>query len=207
MDRRFFIRALGASSAGIALSPLSAISLTDDWYANSRLGIRLRKPAGWHFVSIKDFTKQIDELESVTEDPELLGELRQLSGDPFLVINKYASPDSGITPTIQLYANPLDEEPEDLLKFSRDAELYFRPYLRDYSLETDVVSSRLGGLECASWTYRYTLISHTSHQMWAWAGLVRASKAEFSVGMMAPVSGPDASREELKAFRNSIDLT
>jgi hypothetical protein len=62
VSRRQLLKGIGAIAASRTLSPLSAISLDNNSYRNSRLGLSLQKPDDWHFVSITDFTKALDKL-------------------------------------------------------------------------------------------------------------------------------------------------
>ena len=56
---------------------------------NARLGLSLRKPPGWHFVSVADFEKLMDKQQlELDDDAPLLSRLRELSGAPILTVNR-----------------------------------------------------------------------------------------------------------------------
>ena len=208
MDRRRFLAFLGTSGAGIALSPMTAISLEDDWYVNSRLKIKLRKPANWQFVSVADFTRLMDDQQEKMEDGKLIEDIRRLSGDPMLVINKYVRPfEDRACPTIQIFANPLDQPMGEIVEDARLAEEFFRPYHRDYSLESEPRLEAVGGILGATWRYRDRLGAGRGYTLRAWAGLVRASRAEFSIAMLGADRGVDESEREFRAVRASISLS
>jgi len=206
MDRRRFLRMIGASGAGIALSPLSAISLDGDWYANSRLHIKLRKPPGWHFVSVADFMRQQDEQRDQLVDKELDQEMREISGEPFLVINKYLRHEDRVTPTIQIYANPLGDDEEDVLTLAHAAEVGVGSFFLDYELEVPPQYTHMGGLLGVAWRYRYTFGDANRTPLQAWAAIGPGQRAMFSLGMVGPVEGPDESESEFESVRESLDL-
>ena len=151
MRRREFLQALGATGAAAALSPLSAISLEDDWYVNSSLGLALRKPPGWHFMSVVDFDRLIDRQQNeFEEDGDLLRKLREVSSQPILVITKYDPiPDEGVCPTIQIYASPPEpDSPEHGLFLSAiGAHSGLGGMLRDYRPESFPAEEELAGLD------------------------------------------------------------
>ena len=208
MDRRDFLKAAAATSAGFALSPLTAITLEDNWYTNSRLDIQLCKPAGWHFVSVTDFDLLMDEQQAEhAEDREYLEAVREGYTEPILVINKYRRPpDDVVGPTIQLHANPLEPDSLDIVADATMAEFTFRRIHRDYVLESAVAGTVIGGLEGAAWMYTYTMGPGSGHRVRAWYGHARSGKAEFSIGMAGPVDGADYSEPEFEAARQSLHL-
>ena len=208
MDRRHFLRTAGLSGAGIALSPLTAITLDHDWYSNSRLGIRLRRPKGWHFVAVTDFERRIDEQMKRIEDRERLQQLWGSPDQPILVISKYQTPIEGACPTIQVYAESLHYATRDALRDLRFYEWRLRSYHRDYEIEREPALTKIGGIEGATLTYRFTLaeVGRRRYAFRAWDGLVRADNAEFSITMAGATEGIDASDEDFQAVRESIDF-
>jgi hypothetical protein len=206
LDRRNFLKTASATGAGIALSPLSAITLEDNWYTNPRLDITLCKPAGWHFISLSDFNLLLDEQwTEVDEDRKLLEAICTTPPGPILVINKYRRPpEDAVCPTIQMHADPLDLDLPDVVATAFMAEFGFRRLHRDYVLESAVAPAVIGGVEGAAWSCTHIMGPGRGFRVRAWAGIARSDKAEFSIGMAGPVDGADYPETEFEAVRQSL---
>jgi hypothetical protein len=181
---------LGSASA-IALSPLSAIALDGSKYTNARLGIELRKPDGWHFVSVRDFELFSDAQADATCDKELTKELREISGSPILVSAQHVESPPDVTPAFVVYANPLEPLVEDsLLDFVRAGEAACRRYLPGYHLEQEPSPVTLQRFDGAVFQYRYMLRleNRRSFQFRCRYLIVRTSRAEFCIPFECPVA-------------------
>ena len=157
-------------------------------------------------MAVADFLRQQEAQNELLEDKDLAQELRDISGEPILVIYKHLDHDDRVTPTIQMYANPLDATRTDTLAEARLAEAALDSYYMDYVLETKPQLVPLGGLLGVAWRYRYTFGDSRRTPLRAWVSIVRSSKAEFSIGMVCPAEGPDKSESEFRSVRDSIDL-
>jgi hypothetical protein len=199
MERRAFLEMMGVTGVGVALSPLSAISLEDDWYVNSRLGMSLRKPAGWHFVSVVDFEALMDEQEqALDEDRDLIRRMREVSEAPILTVNKYKPiPDDSVCPTIQVHAYPAEPYPLGVVDEAREACISLREFHRDFRLESEPAGEQVGGSEAAVANYTYAIGAGFSVR--ARVALVYGTRAHYSIGMAGPADGLDTSEQEFDA--------
>jgi len=184
---------------GFGLSPRSAIRLDDDVYANEQLGLILEKPAGWHFLSIVDFERQI---ERQSENDELGGEmlrmLAEVSGSPILVVAKWEEfgSDDVICPTIQVYANPRETVPGGVVAEVEQAESAFANVHWKYELEQPVRPMTISGRPAAGFGYRYVMGEGSDLVVRAEARMVYGSFAHFSIGMLGPGDGPHVADDE-----------
>jgi hypothetical protein len=134
-ERRNFLSLLGLSASAAALRPFGAVWVDDDLYVNRRLGLRLSKPNGWCFLSLRQINTSINEQQLVCTDEEFLSELREDIGLPLLSISRSISQDIG-GPQIDVWVQPNDDEDFPVVETHHlTYETVYAPLLRDFSFE------------------------------------------------------------------------
>lgn len=127
----------GMALAGIAINPLESVAVNDDYYINKKLGIVLKKPNGWQYLSLKSFREMQNEQILPVEDENFEKEIRELM-DPILVISKY--PDikffeDRFSPGASVYCELFHfQYGNTLLKQSYRAAEGFKNVLTDYKM-------------------------------------------------------------------------
>lgn len=203
--RRDFLRSLGATTAGIALSPLSAIRLEENSYTNTRLGFGLEKPEGWEFCSVVDFVEHVSNIEQPAREKYVTESLLVHGEDPILVANKYPLEHEGLTPTMQVYAEPPLQEGTNFVEHMRGSiqnlhqflpecrirkplERYEQFYHETLQFEADYLY-RAGGQEFE--VRLHSLICHTREYF-------------LVINMVGTRSGADSILDEFASVRQSL---
>jgi hypothetical protein len=106
LGRLEFLRLSSLALAGLVIDPRKAVAVNNDVYVNRKLGILFSKPAGWEFVSVRDYD-QLKEKQILKEGiEEIKDDLWQVLVGPACLATKYAQDDPkyhGIfSPTIML---------------------------------------------------------------------------------------------------------
>ncbi len=137
IGRREFLKIMGVALAGLAVDPLQAIAINEDYYINKKLGIALVKPKGWHFLSIRSFQEmKVDQILPIDDD-ELEKEIKDAM-DPVLAMTKY--PDikeyeNRFSPAISVYCELYEfREGDTIVDLSYRAGEWFKNVLTDYTL-------------------------------------------------------------------------
>lgn len=113
IGRKDFIVQMSVALTGLAISPLSAVAINDDFYVNKRLGMLFRKPHHWGYVGVADFEKLKEKqiINNEFDNSEI--DLWQTLGEPACLITKYYEdrPENfGVfSPTIQVFVNHKSE--------------------------------------------------------------------------------------------------
>lgn len=155
-ERREFLKLLGLSASATALGPISAVWVDDDLYVNRKLGLRLRKPRDWHFLSLREMTALRDEQQLVCSDSELLQELRDTIGLPLVTMSKSIGEDQ-TCPQVHVWVEPNDDEdfPVVETQYLTYTEVY-APLLRDFSFEESPRLVPFIGHEASQCIVRFT---------------------------------------------------
>ena len=80
-SRREFLKRMATTVVAMGLNPYLSVSVTDDIYTNSRLGLSLDKPRTWEYSSIADFAalREATVLQDmVANEPHLLKDPQNL---------------------------------------------------------------------------------------------------------------------------------
>lgn len=205
-NRRQFLRLLGSTAPAIALSPLTAIALDDSQYVNRKLGVELAKPAGWHFLSVRDFQMFAESHSAESRDRELFDELRDLSGDPILVAAQHREGPPDVSASIVVYANPaVSLDGTSLVEYSRSLERAVSGYLQGYELEVSPRSRAIPGCDAAVYQYRYVLRLTDGRELPFRCKylIAHTARAEFCIPLECPV-GDSEPAAELERFLESL---
>jgi hypothetical protein len=210
LDRRRFLRILGATGASAALSPLSAIAIDQDLYSNSRLGFSLYKPRGWYFNSVRDFKRITERQEKDLARPELQRELLEIGGYPILVITKYEDRDEPdrLSPNIQVYAEPItSESPEAYLEACDLGQHWLCRYFENCKVERKMHVSVIGDIPCREYEISFDWVyKNIRRQVRACSVNFMNDAAELSFTFMGMRSEPDACVRDLDIAKQSIRL-
>ena len=195
-------------AGAIALSPLSAISLEDSVYRNDRLRFAIEKPRRWHFLSVRDFVQSVSDREAAMADPGLIQELREMSGNPILVMTKYPVTHNGFVPTVEVYANAASLEPfgtyEELCLAAANG---LESHHQDYEVEQPTRFVDLCGFKAGEFVARFK--QEGEGRLWTirmQSVLVHARTTEFCINLMGEPSGREAAHDDLQQIRKSIHL-
>lgn len=190
--------------------PVSTPSPASEWYVNDRLGFRIRRPPGWHFVVNADYHER---MRNQADDPstggDLLGHLHELSGDPLVVIAKYGAhedfgPSGAVCPVIHVYASPA--EGVDILGEARSTERAFRRLHHGYERTAAVRPMKVGGVPGAGFAYRFVMGDDAMLPVHVQARMAYGRVAHFWVGMSGPPDGPDRADEEFAMAWASLHI-
>jgi hypothetical protein len=128
LPRREFLRLAAATAVSLGLDPFRGVSTVEDLYRNERLGLQLRRPAGWEFESLADFAAV--QSHKVLQDA-LAGEphpLRDPLNLPVFIIADPAHRFGDFAPLVSLYDEPLDGPVP-----ANEAEAHERVMLRGFA--------------------------------------------------------------------------
>jgi hypothetical protein len=177
-------------------------------YRNDRLRFAIEKPRHWHFLSVRDFVQAANDREATMDDPSLFRDLRELSGNPILVMTKYPVSHTGFVPTVEVYANAASLEP-----FSTYEELCLaaasglESHHQDYEVEEPTRFVDLCGFTAAEFRARFK--QEGEGRLWVirmQSVVVHARATEFCINLMGEPSGPEAATDDLQRIRKSIQL-
>lgn len=85
IGRRDFLKAFSAAIAAFATRPLQPVVTGGDYYINRSLGLALRQPPGWTYLSLKEFPDL--KHAQVLEDGDI-SDLLLSGSEPYLVMNR-----------------------------------------------------------------------------------------------------------------------
>lgn len=162
IGRRQFLKMFGATIATAAANPLQAVVLSENLYINRALGIAFRKPAGWFFMSIKEFSHLKN--GQVLKDDELSDQLRGAE-DPLVVMTKINPLEKSIGPAITVYVEPFEyEEGETLIGFLPGLEATYQKVLPEYKQIGDPLEKYISNCESVEY-YSEFLYEHESFKV------------------------------------------
>ena len=154
IDRR---AALGLFAMGTTPTLLTAHA-DGDLYLNRRIGLTLRKPAGWHFLSLADhWVQSRDHRDSMTA--EARHALDQPEAVPILAIGKFKGEETkDFNPSIIVYDEPADDDDESALALLDKAAIGFKLFAFNVEVVNEPQHTALAGCRNAAkhaWTFHY----------------------------------------------------
>ncbi len=208
MSRRQFIGVVGAATAVTQLSPLSAITLENDLYSNERLGFSIGKAPTWQFARICDFARVLDKQTSTQTDPELHRDLREISGEPILVISKYPLEHDAFTPVVQVYASqPSLSQIKSFESHCAFAPHALAPFHPNYEVTQEAIFSTLCGFQAATYAMQFDYeCDGVIHPTRCEVVDVLTDRAHFGFQFFGSVTGPEQAIDDLRHMRESIRL-
>ena len=156
-SRRDFLQRAAAVASACALDPFKYIAVEDGWYRNERLRLSFRKPVGWDFVSVADYAEVMERTRLMDEVPGELHLLKEEDNVPIVLICKPGRWEDGVTPSIMLFDEPLEEPlPEDREAEHDQAVEYLAVSLRGLRVEAPASRLDLNGetatiTRCSYW--------------------------------------------------------
>ncbi len=206
ISRRNLLKGIGAASASIILSPMSAIAIDDDLYSNSRLGISLIKPNSWGFVSATDFNRVLDEQEEHLLYPELQRQVREVSGDPILKIYKYPDDIDGFLPSISLLVDPIGPSDETFESLCEQAQWVGEEYYEEYKIERQMSFGGIDDHTYGEFSFVCAFETDRRYQVRIHTLMIRNQRAEFTLACSGLVSGIDDTTREYLRVKETLKL-
>ncbi len=155
-ERRDFLKLLGLSASATALGPIAVVWVDDDLYVNRRLGLRLRKPKGWHFLSIREMGQLKNEQQLVTTDEKFMRDLLDDIGLPLVSMSQAAVQEES-DPQIHLWVEPDDGKPSDVVKTHQATyNTVYAPLLKDFRFEQRAKAITFAGHDASECVVRFT---------------------------------------------------
>lgn len=141
IGRREFVRLASIAIGGLTVSPLQSVVAQNDLYLNRKLGIMFHKPAGWRFVSVKDFGDLKKQQKLDSNWVETYDDPWEELPDPVCIATKYDYEDddneveSRFSPTISLQVSHRSEFQEWEQDYIEDMSvLHISDMLRDFKV-------------------------------------------------------------------------
>jgi hypothetical protein len=194
-------------SAVAAFDPTALILASGDRYSNSRNGVSLVKPAGWHFLSLVDFPAVAQGQRFAINDPDVVQVLRDPSAAPFLVVSKYDAEHPDLNPCITCYDEPTPPGVGTALEGHRQALQAWVHFLKYASVQVDPAPIDLAcGTPATLSVWRFSF-EHDSGPPWpvqARTLLVNRGDRIHTFHFMDGEQGPSAAGDELAAAARSL---
>jgi len=203
IGRREFLKIFGATIASAAVSPLHAIVLSDDLYINRALGIAFRKPAGWKFLSLKEFSTLKN--SQILKDDALSDQLKN-ADKPLVVITQFDSQEKIIGPSITVYVEQFEyEEGETLRALVPSIEAGYRKVLNDYRHTGNVVEHSISKCESVEFFSEFLYEAENTKAMIRNRTLVTVREPQiYTVNMFDHPGGGFMAQKEYDEFIQSI---
>ena len=133
IGRRDFLKAFGAAIATFATRPLQPVVTGGDYYINRSLGLALRQPPGWTYLSLKEFPDL--KHAQVLEDGDI-SDLLLSGSEPYLVMNRLNPARPGrVGASMTAYAEEFSfEGTESLAQIPQLIATTLAKALKDYEL-------------------------------------------------------------------------
>lgn len=169
LPRREFLKGLALLACEPALRPFLAIQ--GDRYSNSRLGLELRVPDGWHFLSAVDYAGVRSEQRISFRSAEAEGFFSEWREQlPVVAVTKFPADYEPLNPNLMIWAEDLDDLPaDDPCQILRWSLIGFRDVLRDLRVLEQPRPVQLGGRPASR-----ALASFAYDQVAGWSIPVRA---------------------------------
>jgi hypothetical protein len=158
IGRRDFLKAFGAAIAAFAARPLQPVVLGDDLYINRSLGLALRQPPGWTYLSLKEFPDLRH--AQVLEDGDI-SEMLLSGSEPYLVMNRLDPAAPGrVGASMTAYAEAFSFEPtESLPQVPQLIASVMAKALKDYELLGQGRVFPISGVDSIEYFARFQFIT------------------------------------------------
>ncbi len=190
--------------AVLILSPVIRAGQADDLFQSSAVGLELRKPASWVFLTSEDVKANRERIR--LKDGELEQAIRERASLPLVVAAKYPEPHGSLNPTVQVGVRPLGglagRPATEILALVVGS---LQSGFSDFQLVTPVSEARISGLPAAHLVATYTINTDAGSfpvkaRMW----LVPRGPILFMIGMSGAQEGEDVAQEEFQAVLESL---
>ena len=180
-DRIEYFTEEGGRSTSQKFSPYNAMAL-GDYYVNQALGIELKKPEGWHFLSANEWIRLQSIQAMHMPDTESYIELLQLGYRPLLVVSTQPDYVPTLEPAVGFYVSPVDpNEPFGLVEQYQATAQVLQGYLDDFVLD-ECGACEFLGQAATHMKYRYTMwIDSTQHRGEGRSIAMRTPRLEWNI--------------------------
>ncbi|WP_310463523.1 hypothetical protein, partial [Sphaerotilus sp.] len=155
LDRRAALRLLALGTA----PAVTTVRADGDLYANHRIGLSLRKPKGWFFVSLADhWVASVEHRRSLNAEAQHL--LDSPETVPILVIGKNPPGVDGFNPSITVYDEAADASDNSALELLVHASRGFPHFAADAFFPDAPGPIDIKGCQSAArcaWSYSHPL--------------------------------------------------
>jgi hypothetical protein len=166
IHRRDFLRLLGfAATVGMAF-PASVSKTFGDLYRNKRLSLSLKKPSGWHFLSVVDYQDAVQHHVLAVESPEVEEILRSPESLPFLVVTKFPAEYDDLNPVITAWDEPIDSAAGSVVDCHLDALRAYKNIVREAQILAEPKRVSIPGADSASRSSWQFVFEHDSGREW-----------------------------------------
>lgn len=161
IGRGEFLRFAAAALGGMALDPLGAATIRDNYYIDPRLGLGFEKPDRWHFNAFKDFRTLLD--GQIVENPSPEDEEALLQEQAATLVATLSKIELGIprfSPAITIFRDEEGKAGYETLEELATAGLVgFSLLLKDFEVIDPPTTRQLSNCEClrfkARWLFRH----------------------------------------------------
>jgi hypothetical protein len=167
--RRAFLQKLLVAAAAVGIDPLRNVAIAGDQYLNTRLGLTLRRPPGWDFSSIADFSALRDRQVLIDWLDDDVHPLKDSTNLPVFIFEDLENKDGQFGTSILLYDEALDTPtpPNQALAHKEVMLGGFAVSYQCFDILSEPVTIKLRGGEAtwSRWTYLHKLDDGVSRQL------------------------------------------
>lgn len=167
--RRAFLQKLLAAAAAVGIDPLRNVAIAGDQYLNARLGLALRRPPGWGFSSIADFSALRERQVLIDWLDDEVHPLKDATNLPVFIFEDLVNKDGQFGASILLYDEALDAPtpPNQALAHKEVMLAGFAVSYQCFDILTEPVTIKLGGGKAtwSRWSYLHELDDGVSRQL------------------------------------------
>ena len=168
-SRRSFLQKLLVTAVAAGIDPLRTVTTAGDLYTNTRLGLTVRRPAGWDFSSIADFASLRDHQVLMDAADDDVHPLKDPDNLPVFLFEDPNAREGAFAPAIALYDEMLQgPAPADQVAGHRDVMLAgFAMSYRNVAVRQPPVAVNLHGATgtWSHWSYDHDLDDGTSRTL------------------------------------------
>jgi hypothetical protein len=199
-----------SSSAAASEATLEMVSHVlppsdEDTFVDQEIGVALRKPKGWTFVSSYHVKENRREIR--TNSSEMDQALQERARLPLVAATKYPEARDDVNPTIQVVVRPRGTMARSsATALAALVTSGLSNSFRGFSLETPPTVTTVSGHEAAHVRARYELgtLDGRTYQVLARLWIVPRGEYCYLIGMSGPAQGADRSDAEFQAVLRSV---